>query len=156
MHKFNFKDKNSNMEKQIDAINLTYQSVKSIMQVIDNFILDIKNEKLMKLCTKMLSEYDLIIDECKLIMKSYKKEIEDVGFFEKYQNLISLKIANLKKKNTFEIASNIYLSVVETMPNLYHSLMNKTEDLEIVKKLINLNEEFITHLKTYFLINEEE
>lgn len=140
------------MEKQIDAINLTYQNVKSIMQVIDNFILDINNDKLKQLCTKMLAEYDLIIDECKLIMKSYKKEIEDVGFFEKYQNLISLKIANLKKKNTFEIASNIYLAVAETNPNLYHTLINDNLDLDIVKKLINLNEEFITHLKTYFVL----
>lgn len=143
------------MKEQIEAINKTYQSIVSITTVINNFVLDIKNDKLQKLCTKMLSDYDLLIDECKLIMKSYKKEIEDIGFFEKYQNIISLKIANLKKKNTYEIASNIYLSIVETMPNLYHFLSNNIIDLDIVKKLINLNEEFITNLKSYFLINDE-
>ena len=55
------------MKEQIEAINKTYQSIVSITTVINNFVLDIKNDKLQKLCTKMLSDYDLLIDECKLI-----------------------------------------------------------------------------------------
>ncbi|MBE5746389.1 MAG: hypothetical protein E7359_03790 [Clostridiales bacterium] len=139
------------MDKKFEAINLTYQSAKSIITVIDNFVLDIKNEKLQKLCTKTLNELEVIADECRLIMKSNKLEIEDIGFFEKYQNLISLKIANLKKKTTFEIASNIYLSVVETLPNLYKALSENEETSEIVKKLISLNEDFSQNLKKFFI-----
>lgn len=144
------------MEKNIEIINLTNQSIKSITLVIDNFIIDIENKKLQKLLTDKVSEYETLIDECKLIMKSYKKELEDIGFFEKYQNMISLKIAKLNTKSTFEVAKLIYLSVVETMPDLYHLLLNTNEELEIVKKLINTNEDFIENLKQFFVLNEEK
>lgn len=143
------------MEKTVDIINNSYQTIKSIMLVIDNFILDIDNKKLKKLCTKKTNDYEELIDECRLIMKSYKKEIEDIGFFEKYQNLISLKIAKLNTKSSFEIAKNIYLAVVETLPDLYHLLINTNEELEIAKRLINTNEDFINSLKTFFVLNEE-
>lgn len=143
------------MKKSIEILNLTNQSVKYITNVIDNFIVEIKNEKLQKLCTNKISEYETIIDECKLIAKSYKSQLEDISFFEKYQNMISLKIAKLSVKSTFEIAKNVYLAVVETLPDLYHELINTDEELEIVKKLIDKNEEFISNLKQFFVVNEE-
>jgi len=144
------------MNKNLEIINLTNQSIKSVLQTIDNFIVDIENDKLKKLCTKIITDYETILDELKLISKSYKKELEDIGFFEKYQNMISLKIAKLNTKTTFEIAKNLYLAVVETLPNLYHQLINTDEELEIVKRLIDTNEEFIESLKSFFVLNEEK
>lgn len=144
------------MKKSVEIINLTNQSIRSVMQAIDNFIVEIQNEKLKKLCAKVINDYETILDELKLIMKSYKKELEDIGFFEKYQNLISLKIAKLNTKTTFEIAKNLYLSVVETIPDLYNQLIYNDEELEIVNRLIKINEEFIENLKQFFVLNEEK
>jgi len=144
------------MKKSVEIINLTNQSIRSVLQTIDNFIVEIQNEKLKKLCAKVINDYETILDELKLIMKSYKKELEDIGFFEKYQNLISLKIAKLNTKTTFEIAKNLYLSVVETIPDLYNQLIYNDEELEIVNRLIKINEEFIENLKQFFVINEEK
>ena len=136
-------------------INLTNQTIKMISMTLDNFINDIKNDKVSKLVINMISKYDLLIDECKVLMKSYKKEVEDVNFFEKYQNLISLKIANISKKNTYEISETIYLSVVETMPKLYKNLIYKDlDEVELIKKLITLNEDFIENLKQFFVIED--
>jgi len=157
LYKKQNKDKNIFvMKKSVEIINLTNQSIRSVLQTIDNFIVEIQNEKLKKLCAKVINDYETILDELKLIMKSYKKELEDIGFFEKYQNLISLKIAKLNTKTTFEIAKNLYLSVVETIPDLYNQLIYNDEELEIVNRLIKINEEFIENLKQFFVINEEK
>ena len=106
----------------VEKINLINQTIESVLQVVNNYVLDCKNEKLKKLCTKIIGDYEIILDECKIIAKNYKNKLTDLSFFEKYSNLISIKIASINKKNTFEISKNIYFSVCEIMPNLYHSL----------------------------------
>lgn len=144
------------MEKdKINLINTTYQCVKNILMTTDNFINDIKNEKLQQLVIKKISEYDLILDECKILMKSNNSELIELGFFEKYQNLINLKIASLSKKNTFEISEIIYLAICEIMPKLYSYLIfTDYDELELIKKLITINEEFLSELKSYFIIKD--
>lgn len=145
------------MENQdnINLINTTYQVSKQILQTIDNFLTEIKNEKLQKLCANFVSCYDLIVDECKILIKSYKTELEEIGFFDKYQNLISLKISNLTKKSTFEIAEILYLTICETNPKLY-SFLNKTDidEVNLIKKLLTTNEDFIENLKQFFVFIE--
>lgn len=143
------------MEKEkINLINLTNQSIKTILMTLDNFIIDIKNEKLKNLIAENISKYDVLIDECKMLIKSYNQELEDLNFFEKYQNLISLKISSLTKKNTFEIAEIVYLTITETMPKLYSLLTHNYDETELIKKLISQNEEFIENLKSFFIIEE--
>ena len=142
------------MNKCLEKINLINQTIQSVLQVINNYVLDCENEKLKKLCTKIISDYEIIIDECKIIAKNYKKELTDLSFFEKYSNLIAIKLANINKKNTFEISKNIYLAICEIMPNLYHSLLDECDENEIIKRLINLNEEYINKLKSFFVLNE--
>ena len=141
------------MEKEnINIINITNQVVKTILMTIDNFITDIKNEKLKNLLAENISKYDIIVGECKMLIKSYNCELEDLNFFEKYQNLISLKISSLTKKNTYEIAEIIYLAITETMPKLYSLLAyNSLDEIELVKKLISQNESFIDNLKPFFI-----
>ncbi len=143
------------MEKEkINLINLTNQSIKTILMTLDNFIIDIKNEKLKNLIAENISKYDVLIDECKMLIKSYNQELEDLNFFEKYQNLISLKISSLTKKNTFEIAEIVYLTITETMPKLYSLLTHNYDETELIKKLISQNEEFIENLKSFFIIED--
>lgn len=143
------------MEKErINLINLTNQSIKTILMTLDNFIIDIKNEKLKNLIAENISKYDVLIDECKMLIKSYNQELENLNFFEKYQNLISLKISSLTKKNTFEIAEIVYLTITETMPKLYSLLTHNYDETELIKKLISQNEEFIENLKSFFIIEE--
>ena len=63
----------------------------------------------------------------------------------------AIRNANISKKNTYEIAETIYLSVVETMPKLYKNLIYKDlDEVELIKKLITLNEDFIENLKQFF------
>ena len=143
-----------NEKNSKNLINLAHQTSKSILSVIDNFILEIKNEKLKKLCLNNISEYDLIVDECKILMKSYNQQPKDVGFFEKYQQLISLKISSLNKKNTYEITKILYLSIIEQMPELYSKLTFEEDEISIIKKLIKLNEDFIENLKQFFVVND--
>lgn len=141
--------------EKINLINLTNQSIKSILMTLDNFINDIKNEKLKQLVIEKISKYDLLIDECKIMIKSYNAELEDLGFFEKYQNLINLKVAGLTKKNTFEISEIIYLTICEIMPKLYSNLyFTGLDELELVKKLISLNETLLEDLKPFFIIED--
>ncbi len=143
------------MEKErINLINLTNQSIKTILMTLDNFIIDIKNEKLKNLIAENISKYDVLIDECKMLIKSYNQELENLNFFEKYQNLISLKISSLTKKNTFEIAEIVYLTITETMPKLYSLLTHNYDETELIKKLISQNEEFIENLKAFFIIDD--
>ena len=144
------------MEKEIleKLLEVTYRSAKCILSTIDTFVLDIKNEKLKNLCENKIAEYDLILDECKLIARGIKKDLDDVGFFEKYQSLINLKIASIKKKDTFSIAEYLYLSIVENQPSLYHLLKNDIDEIEIVKKTISINEDFIQNLKNCFIIED--
>lgn len=143
------------MEKErINLINLTNQSIKTILMTLDNFIIDIKNEKLKNLIAENISKYDVLIDECKMLIKSYNQELENLNFFEKYQNLISLKISSLTKKNTFEIAEIVYLTITETMPKLYSLLTHNYDETELIKKLISQNEEFIENLKSFFIIED--
>lgn len=156
MHNKNFLDKNICMEnKEINIINITNQSIKTILMTIDNFINDIKNEKLKNLLAENINKFDTLVDECKILAKSYNEELEDLNFFEKYQNLISLKISSLTKKNTYEIAEIIYLSITETMPKLY-SLLNNTnlDETELAKKLITQNENLIDNLKQFFIVED--
>ena len=141
--------------KEINIINITNQSIKTILMTIDNFINDIKNEKLKNLLAENINKFDTLVDECKILAKSYNEELEDLNFFEKYQNLISLKISSLTKKNTYEIAEIIYLSITETMPKLY-SLLNNTnlDETELAKKLITQNENLIDNLKQFFILED--
>ncbi len=141
--------------KEINIINITNQSIKTILMTIDNFINDIKNEKLKNLLAENINKFDTLVDECKILAKSYNEELEDLNFFEKYQNLISLKISSLTKKNTYEIAEIIYLSITETMPKLY-SLLNNTnlDETELAKKLITQNENLIDNLKQFFIVED--
>lgn len=141
--------------KEINIINITNQSIKTILMTIDNFINDIKNEKLKNLLAENINKFDTLVDECKILAKSYNEELEDLNFFEKYQNLISLKISSLTKKNTYEIAEIIYLSITETMPKLY-SLLNNTnlDETDLVKKLITQNENLIDNLKQFFIVED--
>lgn len=141
--------------KGINIINITNQSIKTILMTIDNFINDIKNEKLKNLLAENINKFDTLVDECKILAKSYNEELENLNFFEKYQNLISLKISSLTKKNTYEIAEIIYLSITETMPKLY-SLLNNTnlDETELAKKLITQNENLIDNLKQFFIIED--
>ena len=141
--------------KEINIINITNQSIKTILMTIDNFINDIKNEKLKNLLAENINKFDTLVDECKILAKSYNEELEDLNFFEKYQNLISLKISSLTKKNTYEIAEIIYLSITETIPKLY-SLLNNTnlDETELAKKLITQNENLIDNLKQFFIVED--
>lgn len=143
------------MENEIleNTLNISYQSIKSILNTIDTFIGDIENEKLKSICEKKISEYDLLLDECKLLFRGIKKDPEEVGFFEKYQNLINLKIASIKKKDTFSISEYLYLSTMETQPILYSLLKEKIDEIDIVKKLISINEDFISSLKNCFIMD---
>lgn len=143
------------MENEIleNTLNISYQSIKSILNTIDTFIGDIENEKLKSICEKKISEYDLLLDECKLLLRGIKKDPEEVGFFEKYQNLINLKIASIKKKDTFFISEYLYLSTMETQPILYSLLKEKIDEIDIVKKLISINEDFISSLKNCFIMD---
>lgn len=155
MHKKKFADKNIDMEHENNKnlINSAYQSAKQISNSIDNFLVDIKNEKFQKILLENLTKYDLIIDECKMLMKTYNCCLEDVGFFDKYQNLISLKIANLTKKSTFEIAEILYLTICETNPKLYSLLaLNDLDEIDLIKKLLQTNEDFIENLKQFFIL----
>lgn len=156
MHNKNFLDKNICMEnKEINIINITNQSIKTILMTIDNFINDIKNEKLKNLLAENINKFDTLVDECKILAKSYNEELEDLNFFEKYQNLISLKISSLTKKNTYEIAEIIYLSITETMPKLYSLLSNTNlDETELAKKLITQNENLIDNLKQFFIVED--
>lgn len=140
------------MNKCMEIINLVNQSIESTLQVVNNFVVEIENDKLKKLCAKIIGDYEVILDECKMIAKNYKKDIENLGFFEKYQNIISLKLANISNKNTYEISKNIYLSICECMPELYHSLTLDCDETSIAKRLIELNEEYIKELKSFFVI----
>ncbi len=143
------------MENEIleNTLNISYQSIKSILNTIDTFIGDMENEKLKSICEKKISEYDLLLDECKLLFRGIKKDPEEVGFFEKYQNLINLKIASIKKKDTFFISEYLYLSTMETQPILYSLLKEKIDEIDIVKKLISINEDFISSLKNCFIMD---
>lgn len=143
------------MENEIleNTLNISYQSIKSILNTIDTFIGDMENEKLKSICEKKISEYDLLLDECKLLLRGIKKDPEEVGFFEKYQNLINLKIASIKKKDTFFISEYLYLSTMETQPILYSLLKEKIDEIDIVKKLISINEDFISSLKNCFIMD---
>ena len=141
--------------KEINIINITNQSIKTILMTIDNFINDIKNEKLKNLLAENINKFDTLVDECKILAKSYNEELEDLNFFEKYQNLISLKISSLTKKNTYEIAEIIYLSITETMPKLYSLLSNTNlDETELAKKLITQNENLIDNLKQFFIVED--
>ena len=136
----------------VSLINNAYQLTKSILSTIDNFMTDIKNEKLQKLCAENVSKFDLIIDECKMLIKTYNEEIEDINFFDKYQNLISLKLASLTKKSTYEISEIIFLSICETLPKLYSLLIyNDLDEILLIKKLLKQNEEFLENLKQFFV-----
>lgn len=158
LHKKQIDDKNIVMEnsKNLDLINTSYQTSKQILQVLDNFLTEIKNEKFQKVCANFVSDYDLIIDECKMLVKSYNKELEEIGFFDKYQNIISLKISNLTKKTDYEIAEILYLTVCESNPRLYSLLsFSEYDEINLIKKILSLNEEFIDSLNQFFVSNKD-
>jgi len=141
--------------EKIELINLVNSLAKTILTTTDNFINNIENEKLKKIIANYINKLDTLVDECKLLIKSYNKELEDINFFEKYQNLISLKIANLTKKTTCEIAEILYLTISNTMPKLYSKLiLNELDEITLVKKLISVNEEFLNNLKPMFIIKD--
>ncbi len=136
----------------VNIINSSYQIAKQIEKTIDNFLLEIKPEKFKNLCANFVQQYGVIIDECKMLIKSYNREIEEANFFDKYQNIISLKIANLTKKSTFEIAEILYLTICETNPKLYSFLIfSDLDEINLIKKLISTNEEFVESLKQFFV-----
>ena len=137
-----------------NLINLINQSTKSILQVIDNFIVKIESEKLKKLTSNKINEYDLIIEECKMIMKDFDKTPEDMCFFDKYQNLISLKLSSLKKITDIDICENIYLAISETMPDLYKELNCLDDEKKLLLKLIEINEDYLANLKPLFRIED--
>lgn len=139
-------------KESINLINSSYQISKQILQYIDNFLTEIKCEKFQKFCANFVSRYDVIVDECKMLIKSYNTELEEIGFFDKYQNIISLKISNLTKKSTFEVAEILYLTVCETNPKLYSLLSYyDLDEIDLVKKLLATNIEFIEGLKQFFV-----
>lgn len=143
---------NSNSQ---NIINSSYQSAKQIVGTIDNFLLDIKNEKFKNICANFVQKFDLIIDECKMLAKAYNSELEETNFFDKYQNIISLKIANLTKKTTFEIAEILYLCVCEELPKLYSFLIfSDLDEISLVKKLISTGEEFVENIKQFFVVSD--
>lgn len=158
LHKKQIDAKNIVMEnsKNLDLINTSYQTSKQILQVLDNFLTEIKNEKFQKVCANFVSDYDLVIDECKMLVKSYNKELEEIGFFDKYQNIISLKISNLTKKTDYEIAEILYLTVCESNPRLYSLLsFSEYDEINLIKKILSLNEEFIDSLNQFFVSNKD-
>ncbi|MGN1207968.1 MAG: hypothetical protein ACI4TI_00670 [Christensenellales bacterium] len=138
--------------KNTEIINSVYQTAKQILDQLDNFLTEIKNEKFQKLCAQFVSRYDVIVDECKMLIKAYNQELEELNFFDKYQNLISLKISNLTKKSTFEIAEILYLAVCETNPKLYSFLLfDDLDEISLVKKVLSTNEDFVESLKPFFV-----
>lgn len=138
--------------KNTEIINSVYQTAKQILDQLDNFLTEIKNEKFQKFCAQFVSRYDVIVDECKMLIKAYNQELEELNFFDKYQNLISLKISNLTKKSTFEIAEILYLAVCETNPKLYSFLLfDDLDEISLVKKVLSTNEDFVESLKPFFV-----
>ncbi len=139
-------------DKSIEIINLAYQTSSQILTTLDNFITDIKNEKLQQLCADFVARYDLISDECKMLVKAKGETLDKENFFDKYQNLISLKISNLTKKTTFQIAEIIYVTLFETNPKLYSFLLfDDKDEISLIKKILSLNEEFANNLKPFFV-----
>ncbi len=139
----------------VELINTTNIEAKKMLDIVENFLVDIKNNKFQKLCLDFTSKLDVVVDECKILIKTYNTELKENNFFDKYQSIISLKLASLTKKSTTDFAEIFFISTSQALPQLYSQLIYQDlDEIALVKKLIKIFEEFLVNLKQFFLCVE--
>lgn len=140
---------NKDSEKIINLINST---VNLLSHTLENVVADVEDNKLKNYFCELLNKFEVISNDCKMILKADNKEIDKLGFLEKAQNLISIKLSN--PKQTREHAKIFYLNCCEFLPDLYFAKSDLTlcenEEKSSIINLIELIETSIDKMKEFF------
>ena len=141
---------NSQNQKLLTSI---YQNVQTALQSLDNILPSVKSDALVSEIASEEGEYNIISQECEMIAKSEGIDIKDNNMFEKIRLWGSIKISTISDKSTSHIAQMLllgtFMGVLQCIKDQSDYAGADEEILNLLSKLIKLEEKNIESLKTY-------
>ena len=146
------KENKENLNNQ-QLLTSIYQNVQTALQSLDNIIKSVKCDALVSEIARQEGEYNIISQECEIIAKSEGIDIKDNNMFEKIRLWGSIKISTLSDKSTTHIAQMLligtFMGVLQCIKDQSDYAGADEEILNLLSKLLKLEEENIETLKTY-------
>ena len=146
------KENKENLNNQ-QLLTSIYQNVQTALQSLDNIIKSVKCDALVSEIARQEGEYNIISQECEIIAKSEGIDIKDNNMFEKIRLWGSIKISTLSDKSTTHIAQMLligtFMGVLQCIKDQSDHAGADEEILNLLSKLLKLEEENIETLKTY-------
>lgn len=135
------------------AINDAYKNAHIALQSIKDLLPEVEDNELKSELEKQYDGYKQIIEEISQYMKKNKIEPKDVNFFKKAMLWSSIKMKTLFNNSKNQVAEMMIngtvmgINELTAMKNEQKNL--KTEALELIEKLLNLEERYEQRLKKY-------
>ena len=146
---------NEKNDKNINQLLLTsiYQNTQTALQSLDNIMPSVKCDALASELANKEGEYNIISQECEILAKSEDIDIKDNNFFEKIRLWSGIKLSTITDKSTTHIAEMLligtFMGVITCIKNQEEYASADEEILNLLNKLLKLEEKNIETLKTY-------
>lgn len=146
---------NEKNDKNINQLLLTsiYQNTQTALQSLDNIMPSVKCDALASELANQEGEYNIISQECEILAKSEDIDIKDNNFFEKIRLWSGIKLSTITDKSTTHIAEMLligtFMGVITCIKNQEEYASADEEILNLLNKLLKLEEKNIETLKTY-------
>ncbi len=130
-----------------------YKNIKMAVQAIENMYPKFRSTKLKEFMKNTKAKYLEYLEQCKILAKEKKLELNDASIFSKTMLKLSITMSTLFDKSSEHIAELFLMGTVRGTLSLYKELKTyKDADKDIVelaKNLKSFEEQSFEEIKTY-------